>query len=86
MALVPEIEKYIADNNLNNYYSVERKIENLEVLKKCEHFEFRKEDICDTNSISEWKPDKICHLASMAGVRYSLQHPKLYIKVNKKPT
>ena len=69
-------------DNLNDYYDVERKMQNLEMLKKYENFTFRKEDICDTNSISEWKPDKICHLASMAGVRYSIEHPKLYIKVN----
>ena len=75
-------DKVLGIDNLNNYYAVERKLENLAVLKKYEHFEFRKEDICDTNSISEWKPDKICHLASMAGVRYSIEHPKLYVKVN----
>lgn len=69
-------------DNLNDYYDVERKMQNLEMLKKYENFTFRKEDICDTNSISEWKPDKICHLASMAGVRYSIEHPKLYVKVN----
>ena len=32
--------------------------------------------------IDEWRPDKVCHLASMAGVRYSIQHPKLYVDVN----
>tara|TARA_B100001059_G_scaffold109603_1_gene109673 strand:- start:8500 stop:9420 length:921 start_codon:yes stop_codon:yes gene_type:complete len=69
-------------DNLNDYYDVNKKIENLEILNKYDNFEFRKEDICDTNCISEWKPDKICHLASMAGVRYSIQNPKIYVKVN----
>jgi len=69
-------------DNLNDYYDVNKKIENLEILNKYDNFEFIKEDICDTNCISEWKPDKICHLASMAGVRYSIQNPKIYVKVN----
>lgn len=69
-------------DNLNDYYDVNKKIENLDILNKYDNFEFRKEDICDTNCISEWKPDKICHLASMAGVRYSIQNPKIYVKVN----
>ena len=69
-------------DNLNDYYDVERKKENLEVLNKYENFEFKKEDIRTTNVIEEWKPEKICHLASMAGVRYSIEHPKLYVDVN----
>jgi UDP-glucuronate 4-epimerase len=69
-------------DNMNDYYDVKKKEENLNLLKQYDNFEFRKEDICDTTSISEWKPDKICHLASMAGVRNSLLNPKLYIKVN----
>lgn len=69
-------------DNLNDYYDVERKKENLEVLSKYENFEFRKEDIRTTKVIEEWKPDKICHLASMAGVRYSIEHPEVYVDVN----
>ena len=75
-------EKVLGVDNLNNYYSVERKLENLKVLKKYENFEFRKEDIRTTKIIEEWKPDKICHLASMAGVRYSIEHPEVYVDVN----
>ena len=69
-------------DNLNDYYDVNKKLENLEILNKYNNFEFRKENICDTDCISKWKPDKICHLASMAGVRYSIQNPKIYVKVN----
>ena len=69
-------------DNINDYYDVELKHKNIELLKKYSNFEFRKEDIRDTKTIEEWKPDKICHLASMAGVRYSIQHPKLYVDVN----
>jgi UDP-glucuronate 4-epimerase len=69
-------------DNINDYYDVERKKENLEVLKKYENFEFRREDIRTTKVIEEWKPEKICHLASMAGVRYSIEHPEVYVDVN----
>ena len=69
-------------DNINDYYDVSRKILNLEILKKYSNFEFGEEDICTTQVITQWKPDKICHLASMAGVRYSIEHPKLYVKVN----
>ena len=67
---------------INDYYDLKKKEKNLEILRKYKNFEFRKEDICDTKSISNWKPDKICHLASMAGVRYSIQNPSLYEKIN----
>ena len=49
---------------------------------KKDNFIFRKDDICVTNIIEEVKPDKIIHLASMAGVRYSIENPSLYEKIN----
>ena len=61
---------------------INRKLDNLEILRKYNNFEYRKQDICETESISQWKPDKIIHLASMAGVRYSKENPKIYVKTN----
>uniref|UniRef100_A0A6C0BYX0 NAD(P)-binding domain-containing protein n=1 Tax=viral metagenome TaxID=1070528 RepID=A0A6C0BYX0_9ZZZZ len=69
-------------DNINDYYSTDIKLKNIKLLKNYENFTFKKDDICTTNIISNWKPDKICHLASMAGVRYSLQNPLLYERVN----
>lgn len=69
-------------DNLNDYYDVNKKLENLKILEKYENFTFKKDDICDTNIISLWKPDKVLHLASMAGVRYSIENPSLYEKIN----
>ena len=37
----------------------------------------KKENIRITQIIEELKPDKIIHLASMAGVRYSIEHQGL---------
>lgn len=69
-------------DNINDYYDQNIKLSNIELLKKFNNFSFKKEDIIDTKIIEEWKPYKIIHLASMAGVRYSIQNPKLYFDVN----
>jgi UDP-glucuronate 4-epimerase len=80
--LLKEGHEIIGIDNLNEYYDVKQKYHNLEILKKYENFYFKKEDIVTTNIINEVKPDKICHLASMAGVRYSIENPNIYVDVN----
>ena len=72
----------IGIDNLNSYYDVNIKKKNLEILNNYENFLFLQEDICNTKAISNFKPNKIIHLASMAGVRYSIENPKEYIKNN----
>ena len=69
-------------DNLNNYYSIKQKYANLNILNKYKNFIFYNQDIRTTNCIKLWKPDKIIHLASMAGVRYSIENPKLYVDIN----
>lgn len=69
-------------DNINNYYDPNIKIKNIDLLKQYKNFKFEKEDIIDTNIIERWKPYKIIHLASMAGVRYSIENPKIYFDVN----
>ena len=69
-------------DNMNNYYDSKIKYDNLNILKEYSNFKFKKDDICTTTIISEFKPDVIVHLASMAGVRYSIENPKEYIRVN----
>jgi len=80
--LLKEGNKVMGIDNLNDYYDVDRKKENLEVLKKYDNFYFIKDDIRTTTVINDWKPDMVCHLASMAGVRYSIEHPEIYVDVN----
>jgi UDP-glucuronate 4-epimerase len=77
----------IGIDNINDYYDVKQKFKNLEILKNIsennyKNFTFIKEDIVETNLIEELKPDKVCHLAAMAGVRYSIENPKIYARVN----
>ena len=75
----------IGIDNFDPYYDVKIKHNNISMLKKkYPNFEFFKQDIRDTNVIEEWKPDKVCHLASMAGVRNSIKNPELYFDVNVK--
>jgi UDP-glucuronate 4-epimerase len=67
---------------LNDYYDISLKEKNLVILNRYPNFSFIKDDIKTTNVISEFKPEKVIHLASMAGVRYSLENPLLYETTN----
>lgn len=72
----------IGIDNLNDYYNPKQKIANLSILNKYKKFYFSKEDIITTNIINNTKPDKVCHLAAMAGVRNSIDNPSIYVKTN----
>ena len=67
---------------MNDYYDINIKEMNKNILSEYENFHFYKEDVIDSDIIERVKPDKVCHLASMAGVRYSIENPILYIKNN----
>lgn len=74
--------KVIGIDIMNDYYNVKQKEENIQNLCLHDNFLFFKEDIVDTKIIEMHKPDKVCHLAAYAGVRYSLENPCLYARVN----
>jgi UDP-glucuronate 4-epimerase len=80
--LLSEGHEVFGIDNINDYYDPNIKYKNLEILESYDSFTFKKEDIRDTRIIDEWEPDIVCHLASMAGVRYSIKNPKLYFDVN----
>ena len=80
--LLKEDYNVIGIDIINTYYDVDIKLNNLSLLESHSNFLFLKEDICNTQVISRYKPDKIIHLASMAGVRYSIENPSLYEKTN----
>ena len=75
--LLKEGHKILGIDDMNDYYDVIIKEKNLEILNKYSEFTFFKEDIRDTNRIEIWKPEMVCHLASMAGVRNSIKNPSL---------
>ena len=66
---------------MNIFYDLYKE-KNLEILLQYENFIFEKDDIRTTKIISKIKPTKICHLASIAGVRYSLENPIIYYQNN----
>jgi len=72
---------YGIDNYTDNYNIIFKK-ENNEELKKYKNYHFYNEDILGTKVIENVKPDIIIHLASIPGVRKSLQDPLYYIENN----
>ncbi len=73
-------------DNLNDYYDVSLKEARLEMLKPYNKFLFIKGDISDKPFIDklfdEYKFDVVVNLAAQAGVRYSIDHPDVYINSN----
>lgn len=75
-------DRVLGIDNLNDYYEVTKKQDNIEILKNYDNFNFIQDDIVSTTVINDFTPELICHLASMAGVRYSIENPKDYVKNN----
>lgn len=73
-------------DNLDDFYSPAWKRANLESIRKAGAFEFFEQDICDAGSMREIfassRPDIVIHLAARAGVRPSIEQPRLYERVN----
>lgn len=76
-------------DNFNDYYDVSQKRANATAISASdggERFRLIDADIRDRDALSEAFDlgpfDAVIHLAAMAGVRYSIQHPKLYYDVN----
>jgi len=85
-ALLERGDEILGIDILNDYYDVKQKEANLAILKKHDAFAFLKEDICDEEAMrkafTEFRPDAVIHLAARAGVRPSLEQPRLYYEVN----
>lgn len=83
-------DSVVGVDNINDYYDVRFKKQNLEILKKYPGFVFYKEDICNYGALKKIfekeKPEKIVHLAARAGVRPSIEKPLLYEEVNVRGT
>ena len=73
-------------DNLNDYYDVSLKNERLKMLTGNKNFSFVKGDLSDKKFIedlfTENKFDVVVNLAAQAGVRYSIEHPDIYIQSN----
>ncbi len=84
--LIGRGDKVVLIDNFNDYYDPKLKRDRIKIfLKGCE-FKLYKGDIRDVGFLEKIfraeKPDKVAHMAAMAGVRYSLEKPLLYGEVN----
>ncbi len=73
-------------DNLNEFYPPECKENNLEGIRRIGPYRFYYSDICDMNALhkifAKVRPQVVIHLAAYAGVRPSIQNPRLYEQVN----
>jgi len=73
-------------DNLDDFYSQTWKRANLEDIRGAGDFDFVGRDICDIEGMREAigaaRPDALIHLAARAGVRPSIEQPRLYERVN----
>ena len=81
-ALLRQGETVVGVDNMNDYYDVTQKEQNLEILTRYPSFTFVREDIVVSRCIDTYRPRRVCHLASRAGVRDSLKDPTLYCRNN----
>ena len=73
-------------DNINDYYDVKLKRDRLKILKEYDLFSFYENNLEDKAAVDHLfkkeKPQRVIHLAAQAGVRYSIQHPEVYIQSN----
>jgi UDP-glucuronate 4-epimerase len=73
-------------DNLDEFYSPAWKRANLLDVQRAGAFEFAQVDLCDDAALrsvfERSKPQAVVHLAARAGVRPSIEQPRLYEKVN----
>ncbi|MDD3765498.1 MAG: NAD-dependent epimerase [Nevskiales bacterium] len=85
-ALLARGDEVLGIDNLNDYYDPNLKRARLELLARSPQFAFREVDLADRTSMdrlfTEFRPDRVLHLAAQAGVRYSLQNPQAYVDSN----
>ena len=73
-------------DSMNSYYDVNLKKARLKILKKYKNFSFTKNKIENKRSLEKsffkFKPNVVIHLAAQAGVRYSIDKPRVYLRSN----
>ena len=73
-------------DSLNDYYDISLKESRLEMLCLYKNFKFVKGDISDKEFVEKlfenYKFNVVVNLAAQAGVRYSIDHPDIYIQSN----
>jgi UDP-glucuronate 4-epimerase len=86
LALLERGDRVVGFDNLNDYYPLVHKQRHLADIRQHANFKFVEADLRDAEAmralVAESKPDAVAHLAAMAAVRYSVEHPLIYGTVN----
>jgi UDP-glucuronate 4-epimerase len=73
-------------DNVNDYYDVNLKRDRLKILQNFNQFSFYEDSLEDKKAVDNLfqkeAPQRVIHLAAQAGVRYSIDHPEVYIQSN----
>lgn len=85
-ALLARGDEVICLDNFNSYYDPARKRKNVAPFEGHPRYRLYEGDIRDVETLETLftteQPDKVIHIAAMANVRYSIEHPELYVSVN----
>jgi UDP-glucuronate 4-epimerase len=86
MTLLAEGHTVVGVDNFNDYYPTALKEARAARLRAFPGYHERRLDLGDLAALeavfSEFRIDRVCHLAAQAGVRYSLEHPHVYEQSN----
>jgi len=73
-------------DSMNDYYDVNLKKARYKILKKNKNFSFTKNKLENKKTLqkvfNKFKPNVVIHLAAQAGVRYSIEKPRVYLDSN----
>jgi UDP-glucuronate 4-epimerase len=77
-------DEVIGFDNFSPYYDPELKEARVKQLEGRKGWKLIRGDILDRDAVREAMKgvDRVCHLAALAGVRYSFEHPDEYIDIN----
>ncbi|MDB5292168.1 MAG: epimerase [Phycisphaerales bacterium] len=85
-SLLSRGDRVVGLDNLNDYYSIVHKRRHLADLLPNPNFTFVEGDLREADAmrdlLAKYRPDAVAHLAAMAAVRYSVEHPLIYGTVN----
>lgn len=84
LRLLARGDEVIGLDNVSPYYDPTLKENRLKQLEGKKGFTFIRGDILDRSTVAKAMQgvDRVIHLAALAGVRYSFEHPEEYIAIN----
>ncbi len=84
LKLLERGDEVIGLDNVSNYYDPTLKEARLKILEGKKGFRFVRGSILDRKIVADTMKgvDRVVHLAALAGVRYSFEHPEEYISTN----